>query len=134
MLSWVWFTDSLMSSAAIVGILAIRRANSSVRSPSSSAGKILLTIPSRYASSASIESPVSISSLVLRGPNSHGWAKYSTPHIPRRVPPAAVVLEVVVPLLEHQLFRSLPGATTVLPGGMLLGARQPLGEHDLRTQ
>jgi hypothetical protein len=27
-----------------------------------------------------------MSSLVLRGPNSHGWAKYSTPHMPRRVP------------------------------------------------
>ena len=27
-----------------------------------------------------------MSSLVLRGPNSQGWAKYSTPHMPRRVP------------------------------------------------
>ena len=45
MLSTVWFTDSLMSSAVIVGSAAIRRANSSVRSASSSAGKILLTMP-----------------------------------------------------------------------------------------
>ncbi len=27
-----------------------------------------------------------MSSLVRRGPNSHGCAKYSTPHIPSRVP------------------------------------------------
>ena len=32
MLSTVWFTDSLMSSAVIVGSAAMRRANSSVRS------------------------------------------------------------------------------------------------------
>ena len=86
MQSTLWFTDSLMSSAVIVGSAAIRRANSSVRSASSSVGKILLTMPSWCASSASMASPVSISSLVLRGPNSHGCAKYSTPHMPRRVP------------------------------------------------
>ena len=33
-----------------------------------------------------MESPVSSSSLALRGPNSHGWAKYSIPHMPSRVP------------------------------------------------
>ena len=64
----------------------MRWANSTVRSASSSAGKILLTMPSAWASSASMASPVSSSSLALRGPNSHGWAKYSTPHMPRREP------------------------------------------------
>ena len=29
---------------------------------------------------------MSMSSLVLRAPNSHGCAKYSMPHMPRRVP------------------------------------------------
>ena len=81
-----WFTDSLISSAVIVGSAAIRRANSSVRSASSSSANTLLTIPRRCASSASIASPVSMSSFVLRGPNSHGCAKYSRPHMPRRVP------------------------------------------------
>ena len=75
-----------MSKAVIVGRAAIRRANSTVRSASSSVGKILLTMPRAWASCTSRESPVSMSSLVLRGPNSQGWAKYSTPHIPSRVP------------------------------------------------
>ncbi|AUS51042.1 Uncharacterised protein [Mycobacterium tuberculosis] len=86
MASTVWFTDSLISSAAIVGTFAIRRANSIVLVASSSAGNTLLTIPSAWASSAPMQSPVSSSSLVLRGPNSHGCPKYSTPHMPSRVP------------------------------------------------
>ena len=45
MLSTLWFTDSLMSSAVIVGSAAMRRANSRVRSASSSVGKTLLTMP-----------------------------------------------------------------------------------------
>ena len=32
-----------------------------------------------------MESPVSSNSLALRGPNSHGWARYSTPGMPSRV-------------------------------------------------
>ena len=86
MASTVWFTDSLMNSAEAVGNLAMRRANSTVQSDNSSSLKTLLTMPRAYASSAPSESPVSRSSLALRGPNSHGWPKTSTPHMPSRVP------------------------------------------------
>ena len=73
----------------------MRRANSSVRSSSSSRGKTLDTMPSRCASSTSMLSPVSSSSFVLRAPNSHGWAKYSSPHMPRRVPTTSANTHVV---------------------------------------
>ena len=125
-------------------------------------------MPSRWASSTSMASPVSMSSLVRRGPNSQGWAKYSTPHIPSRVPttsakytlsaatmrshahmsmsPAAytvpctwamvilrrlrhrrVLLEVVVPLLEHPLLGAHPGAAVDGDRVVLIGPGCPLG-------
>src|SRR3546814_19814304 len=86
MLSTVWLTDSLIIRAAIVGTWQIRSASSTVRSARSSSGKIFDTMPSWCASSTEIESPVSMSSLVLRGPNSHGCAQYYMQHMPRRVP------------------------------------------------
>ena len=51
-----------------MGSAAIRRANSSVRSPSSSVGKILLTIPSRCASSTSMRVAREHQLLGLAGP------------------------------------------------------------------
>ena len=43
-------------------------------------------MPIACASSAVIESPVSSSSFAFLGPNSQGCPKYSTPHMPSRVP------------------------------------------------
>ena len=90
--------------------MAIRSANSSVRSSRSSAGKILLTMPSPCASSASMESPVSRSSLALRGPNSHGWAKYSVPHMPSRVPTTSAKRVPSAQTMRSQAHRSISPA------------------------
>ncbi len=91
----------------MVGSLAMRRANSMVRSGSSSLGNTLLTMPSAWASWMSIESPVSMSSLVLRGPNSHGWAKYSTPHMPRRVPTTSAKRTSSAPTIRSHAHMSM---------------------------
>ena len=111
--STVWLTASFTSSAVTVGRRAMRRASSSVSSASRSAGKILLTMPSWCASSAVIESPVSNSSFVFRGPNSHGWAKYSTPHMPRRVPTtSANVVPSAATIRSHAHISISPAAYT----------------------
>ena len=96
-----------MSSAVIVGSLAMRRANSSVFSGSSSRGNTFETMPRAWASWTSIESPVSMSSLVLRGPNSHGWAKYSMPHMPRRVPTTSAKRTSSAPTIRSQAHMSI---------------------------
>ena len=60
----------------------MRAAMAIVNSCSSSFGTTWLTMPAALASSAVSQSLVNKSSLALRGPSSHGWAKYSTPFTP----------------------------------------------------
>ncbi len=72
--------------------------------------KILLTIPSRWASSTDSESPVSSSSLAFRGPNSQGWAKYSTPHMPSRVPTTSAKTAVSSATMRSQAHISMSPA------------------------
>ena len=85
MLSTVWLTDSLMSRLVSVGRAAIvGRTPTSCRPVRPS--KDLAHHAELVGFFDSNQSPVSMSSLVLRGPNSQGWAKYSTPHMPSRVP------------------------------------------------
>ena len=98
----------------MVGSSAMRRANSSVLSASSSAGNTFDTMPRAWASSTLNESPVSMSSLVLRGPNSHGWAKYSTPHMPSRVPTTSANVTSSAATIRSQAHISIrPAANTV---------------------
>ncbi len=84
---WPWassasLTLSLAIRRAKDGFVAIRRAMAIVYSCSSSRGTMWFTIPAALASSAVSQSLVNSSSLALRGPSSHGWAKYSTPFTP----------------------------------------------------
>ena len=55
-------------------------------------------------------SPVSMSSLVRRGPNSHGWPKYSTPHIPRRVPTTSAKYTLSAATIRSQAHMSMSPA------------------------
>jgi hypothetical protein len=80
--SRVWFTLSLASFSAKLGLRAMRRASASAAGWSSSRATTWFTMPSWRASSAVNQSPVNSSSLALRGPSSQGWAKYSTPFTP----------------------------------------------------
>ena len=93
----------------------MRRANSNVRSASWSVGKTFDTMPSAWASSTERESPVSMSSLVLRGPNSHGWAKYSTPHMPSRVPTTSANLVSSAATMRSQAHMSMSPAAYTSP-------------------
>ena len=55
-----------------------------------------------------------MSSLVLRVPNSHGWAKYSTPHMPRRVPTtSANSVSSAATIRSHAHMSMSPAAYTV---------------------
>ena len=49
-----------------------------------------------------MESPVNMSSLVLRAPNSQGWAKYSMPHMPSRVPTTSAKRTLSAPTIRSQ--------------------------------
>ena len=60
-------------------------------------------------------SPVSISSLVLRAPNSQGWAKYSRPHIPRRVPTTSAKTASSAPTIRSQDHMSISPAANTVP-------------------
>ena len=115
MLSTVWLTESLIRSAVIVGSVAILRANCSVRSARSPAGKIFDTMPSRCASSASMESPVSSSSFALRGPNSQGCPKYSTPHMPSLVPTTSAKTTLSAATIRSQAHISISPAAYTAP-------------------
>ncbi len=55
-----------------------------------------------------------MSSFVFRGPNSHGWAKYSTPHIPNRVPTtSANAASSAATIRSHAHMSMSPAANTV---------------------
>ena len=57
---------------------------------------------------------MSSSSLALRGPNSHGWAKYSTPHMPSLVPTTSAKLASSAATIRSQAHISIrPAANTV---------------------
>ena len=56
---------------------------------------------------------MSMSSFVLRGPNSHGCAKYSTPHMPRRVPTtSAKIVPSAATMRSHAHISIRPAAYT----------------------
>jgi hypothetical protein len=56
-----------------------------------------------------------MSSLVLRGPNSHGWAKYSIPHMPSRVPTTSAKVTSSEAVIRSQAHISISPADNTLP-------------------
>ena len=56
-----------------------------------------------------------MSSFVLRGPNSHGWAKYSTPHMPRRVPTTSANAASSAATMRSQAHMSISPAANTVP-------------------
>src|SRR5262249_23602669 len=88
------WTTRLLSACKSRGILATRRATLRTAPSSWSGGKARLANPICAASIPFIESPVSIISIALRRPISHGWYAQSGDDIartgggPRLAPPA----------------------------------------------
>ena len=72
----------LVSFSANSGFWAMRSAMARPNASSSARGTTWLTMPSRCASAAPIQSAVNRNSLALRTPSSQGWAKNSAPPTP----------------------------------------------------